>query len=88
MATTTIRVSLATRDLLNQLARATGASAQQVLEAALHEYRRRQFLESLNNAYALAHAESVDRAAEDAEQRMWDTTLLDGLPEQEDWHES
>lgn len=88
MATTTIRVSLETRDLLHQLARATGASTQQVLEAALREYRRRQFLESLNSAYALAAAGSADRVAEDAEQSAWDNTLLDGLPEKEAWHES
>lgn len=85
MPTTTIRVSTETRELLNQLARAEGTSMQQVLEAALGQYRRRQFLEALNAAYAAARAPTGGAA--DAEAAPWDNTLLDGLDPQEEWRE-
>lgn len=82
MATTTIRVSKETRDLLNQLARATGTSVQRVLETALEQYRRRQFLETLNAAYAASQADPQARAEASAEAALWDMTLLDGLDDQ------
>lgn len=88
MATTTIRVSTETRDLLHDLARRTGTSMQQVLEDALKEYRRRQFLEALNAAYLAAQADPVMQAAAAAESVEWDTTLLDGLDAMEEWNES
>jgi predicted transcriptional regulator len=88
MATTTIRVSTDTRDLLNRLARTTGTSMQHVLEAALEQYRRRQFLEALNAAYAAMQADPQAQAEEAEERAWWDTTLLDGVDEGEEWHES
>lgn len=88
MATTTIRVPVETRDLLNRLARTSGTSMQQVLETALEQYRRRQFLEALNTAYAALQADPQAQAEEAAELALWDTTLLDGLDDQEEWHES
>ncbi|MCS6881269.1 MAG: CopG family transcriptional regulator [Oscillochloridaceae bacterium] len=84
MATTTIRVSKETRDLLNQLARAAGTSIQQVLETALEQYRRRQFLESLNVAYAALQADPQAQAEAAAEAALWDVTLLDGLDQEEE----
>ena len=84
MATTTIRVSTETRDLLHQLAQTSGASMQQVLETALHQYRRRQFLEALNTAYAAMRDEPRVQAEEAEELAAWDNTLLDGLEELED----
>lgn len=88
MATTTIRVSAETRDLLHRLARTSGTSMQQVLETALEQYRRRQFLEALNTAYAALRADPQAQAEETAESALWDTTLIDGLDDQEEWHES
>jgi predicted transcriptional regulator len=88
MATTTIRVSTETRDLLNRLARTSGTSMQQVLEAALEQYRRRQFLEALNAAYAAMQADPQAQAEEAEERAVWDTTLADGLDDLEDWNEA
>lgn len=88
MATTTIRVSTETRDLLNDLARRTGISMQQVLEDALKDYRRRQFLEALNAAYLAAQADPAVQAVEAAELAAWDATLLDGLEGMEEWDEA
>ncbi len=62
MPTTTIRVSTEMRDLLNQLARIMETSTQQVLETALEQYRRRQFSEALNTAYAALQANAQAQA--------------------------
>ena len=56
MTTTTIRVSLRTRDLLQELAQTSGSSMQAVLEQALEQYRRQQLLEETNAAYAALRA--------------------------------
>lgn len=88
MPTTTIRVSIETRDLLNDLARRTGTSMQQVLEDALKEFRRRQFLEALNAAYLAAQTDPAVQHEEEAERAEWDMTLLDGLDVMEEWDES
>ncbi len=88
MTTTTIRVSSETRTLLHDLACQAGTSMQQVLEEALAQYRRRQFLEALNAAYAAAPSDPAAHAAAESERAAWDTTLLDGLDERETWHES
>ena len=79
MTTTTIRVSTETRNLLNRLAQSTGTSMQQVLEEALEQYRRQQFLEALNAAYATMRAEPQLHREEAEELALWDATLLDGI---------
>ena len=56
MATTTIRVSLRARDLLQELAQTSGSSRQAVLEQALEQYRRQQLLEATNAADAALRA--------------------------------
>jgi predicted transcriptional regulator len=56
MATTTIRISLRARDVLQELARTSGSSMQAVLEQALEQYRRQQLLEATNAAYAALRA--------------------------------
>nr|WP_052294990.1 hypothetical protein [Oscillochloris trichoides] len=88
MSTTTIRVSLETRNLLHNLAHQAGTSMQQVLEDALDHYRRRQYLEALNAAYWAAQTDPAAHAEEQAELAAWDATLLDGLDPLEAWHES
>ena len=56
MATTTIRVSLRARELLQELTQTSGSSMQAVLEQALEQYRRQQLLEATNAAYAALRA--------------------------------
>lgn len=58
---------------------------QQILEVALEQYRRRQFLEALNAAYAAMHADPKAQAEEAEELALWDTTLADGLDDLEPW---
>jgi len=79
MTTTTIRVSLRTRDLLQELAQTSGCSMQTVLEHALEQYRRQQLLEATNTAYATLRANPEAWADLEHERLAWDQTLSDGL---------
>jgi predicted transcriptional regulator len=80
--TTTIRVSRQTHKKLNDLARASGQSAQAVMDAALELYRREQLLYATNEAYAALREQPEAWGAMEAERRAWDATLDDGLPEE------
>ena len=81
MTTTTIRVSLRTRDLLQELAQTAGSSMQAVLEQALEQYRRQQLLDATNAAYATLRAKPEAWADLEQERLAWDQTLADGLEE-------
>ncbi len=81
MTTTTIRVSMHTHDLLQELARQSGKSIQSVLEQALEQYRRQQLLEETNAAYAALQANAEAWAELERERMDWDQTLADGLEE-------
>ena len=52
MASTTVRVSEHTHELLRKLAASTGEPLQKVLERAVEHYRREQFFVELDAAYA------------------------------------
>ena len=77
--TTTIRVSIRTRDLLQQLAHQSGGSMQSVLEQALEQYRRHQLLEATNAAYMALRTDQDAWADLERERLDWDQTLADGL---------
>lgn len=79
MSTTTIRVTMETRDLLSELAHTTGLSMQAILERALEAYRRQQMLSALNDAYAAVRADDEAWRALEEERTEWDVTLADGL---------
>ena len=78
-STTTIRVAMQTRDLLQELAQRSGVSMQSILEDALERYRRQQLLEATNAAYAVLHTDAEAWADLEYERRAWDQTLADGL---------
>jgi predicted transcriptional regulator len=79
MTTTTIRVALHTRELLQDLAQRSGVSMQSVLEIALEQYRRQQLLEATNAAYATLQADASGWADVQHERHDWEKTLADGL---------
>jgi predicted transcriptional regulator len=81
MAGTTIRVSLPTRDLLEELARTSGSSMQAVLEQAVEQYRRQLLLEATNAAYAALRATPEAHANLEQERLAWEQALADGLEE-------
>jgi predicted transcriptional regulator len=92
MATTTIRVSLRTRDVLRELAQTSGRSMRAVVEQALEQYRReqagveqaleperrRQLLEATHAAYAALRAAPEAWAALEQERLAWEQTRAPG----------
>ena len=82
MASTTVRVSEETHELLRRLAAATGEPLQKVLERAVENYRRDRFFVELDAAYERLQADPAAWAEELEERALWETTLADGL---DDW---
>jgi predicted transcriptional regulator len=79
MASTTVRVSAETHDVLRKLAAATGEPLERVLERAVESYRREQFYAEFDAAYARLQADPVAWEEELAERAVWEVTLADGL---------
>jgi predicted transcriptional regulator len=79
MSTTTIRVSVRTHEMLQELARTAGASMQEVVERAVELYRRQRILAATNAAYAALQADPAAAQALKEERAVWDVTLADGL---------
>jgi hypothetical protein len=73
--------------LLKELSAAKQEPMQAILEVAVEEYRRRCFLESVNEAYAALRSDDRTWAEMRAEQDQWDKALGDGLPPDDAWTE-
>lgn len=76
---TTVRIAPETHSKLKELAEHIGESMPTVLERAVEAYRRQQFLEEANRAYAALRTDPQAWAEELEERRAWDATLADGL---------
>ena len=87
-ATTTVRVDSRTHATLAALAAETGQSMQTIMAEAVEAYFRRHFVEAANAEYAALQRDNPAAWAElEAETRLWDGTLADGLadlPAEED----
>lgn len=79
MASTTVRVTRRTHELLRELAAATGEPLQQVLEEAVERYRRERFFAELHAAYARLAGDPAAWQEELDERAELDGTLADGL---------
>ncbi len=79
IASTTVRISAETHELLPKLAAATGEPMQRVLERAVENYRREQFYAEFNAAFARLRADPVAWEEELAERALLEGTLADGL---------
>jgi hypothetical protein len=87
MSTPTVRISEASHRILRELAEQTGQTMTEVLDKALDVYRRQVFFEQLNAGYAELRADPEAWAALEAERKLWDATLMDGLDPDERWTE-
>jgi len=87
MSTPTVRISEASHRLLRQMAEQTGQTMLEVLDRALDAYRRKLFFEQMNAGYAELRANPEAWAEVEAERKLWDTTLMDGLDPGERWTE-
>jgi predicted transcriptional regulator len=85
MSEDAIVVSPGARQKLQELAAQTGRPVAEVLERAVEEYHSRQFWEAVNRGYAELRADPAAWAAEEAERRAWEGTLMDGLDPAERW---
>jgi hypothetical protein len=85
MSPPTVPLSEASLRLLKQLVEQTGLSASEVLDRALDAYHRKLFFEQLNAGYAELQADPQEWAALQAERKLWDATLMDGLDPSERW---
>lgn len=85
MATSVVRINEESKESLRLLAKQTGKSMPSVLDKAIEAYRRKRFLKSVNEAYALLRKDPKARTSLQDEQVHWDTTLMDGLDPNENW---
>lgn len=79
MRATTVRVRPETRAVLEELAQSSGASVSEVVDRAVDDLRRRQFLEGLAEDFARLRANPEGWQAELEERNEWECTLADGL---------
>ncbi len=87
MAAPTVPISEVSYQLLKQLAERTGQTTMDLLDQALETYRRKLFFDQVNAGYAALRADPQAWAEHQAEQQMWDATLMDGLEAGERWTE-
>jgi predicted transcriptional regulator len=81
MVSTTVRITDEMRATLRQLAEEEHETMQAILARALERYRRERMFERADEVYAAMTAE--EWAEEEAERALWDTTLMDGLEDDE-----
>lgn len=62
---------------LTELAKAMGEPMEMVLEHAVEDYRRRDFLDDLNADFAALRNDPWAREEEQRERKAWDVTLAD-----------
>ncbi|MDQ3801440.1 MAG: type II toxin-antitoxin system VapB family antitoxin [Acidobacteriota bacterium] len=79
MAGMQVRISEATHQLLRSLASQAGESMQEVVEKAVEHYRRKAFLEGLNDDFRNLRENQAAWQDEEEERGLWDNTLQDGL---------
>ena len=83
MPSTTVRLNVDSWETLRRIAKESGRPLQEILAEAIEQYRRKVFLEQANTEYAALRAQPEGWAEELAERRPWESTLLDGLEDDE-----
>jgi hypothetical protein len=73
--------------MLEELARWSGETPAAALERAVKERYDRAFWEAVNTGYAALQADGAAWAEEQAERKLWESTLADGLDPAERWGE-
>ncbi len=79
MAGTQVRVSNSTHQTLRNLSMEVGESMQTIIEQAVEQYRRRRFLEGLNQDFKALKEDTQSWQEELEERQLWDKTSLDGV---------
>ena len=79
MATSSVRVRPDTRAKLQELAKESGQSVADVVDAAIDAYRRRRFLLGLAADFAALRSDPQAWSQELQERAEWEVTLGDNL---------
>jgi hypothetical protein len=79
MASDTVRIRASTHDKLKELAERSGRSMPEVLDEAVEAYRRQQFLEEVNRAFAALRSDPEAWREEQEERSAWEATIADDL---------
>jgi len=74
-----VRVGKKTHELIRMLSAQENKSMQEIIERAIEDYRRRQFLEGLNSDFQALSDDPRAQKEHDKEMALWDHTLHDGL---------
>jgi hypothetical protein len=82
-----VRISERSQKILKELAAGEGKSMQEMLDSIIEERRRKKILEAANTAYAALRSNPAAWEEEIKERKAWDSTLMDGLDEDEQWNE-
>ena len=86
MSSAVVRIGLASRKTLREIAARTGRPMQSILDEAVERYRRQRFLEEVNAAYASLGRDPAASEAVRKEREAWEATLADGLDPGERWN--
>jgi hypothetical protein len=82
MASTNVRISSTSHEILRRLAREEKQPMQVILDKAVERYRRARFLNSANADFAALRNNSGAWKEVLAERRLWETTAADGLEDE------
>jgi hypothetical protein len=85
MAGFMVRIGERAHSTLRALALRDHQPMSAVLDRALEAYRRQRMLEDLNAAYGRLRQDAAEWTEVEAERRLWDGTLSDGLEAGESW---
>jgi hypothetical protein len=85
MAETSISISETTLRRLQELASWAGVSVDEALDQAVKDQYDRKFWDAVNAGYAALRADPAAWAEVEAERKLWDGTLMDGLDPSERW---
>lgn len=65
--------------IVEELAAEIGMLPQEIVDAAIEEYRRRLILDAANASYARLRADEAAWSVELRERALWETTIGDGI---------
>jgi len=82
MASTNVRISSTSQEILRRLAREEKQPMQVILDKAVERYRRARFLNGANADFTALRNNSGAWKEVLAERRLWETTAADGLEDE------
>jgi hypothetical protein len=82
----TVTLNAKTEKTLSKLVESEGIAPEVLLDRAVEQYRRSDFIRRANESVAMLRADPDAWAEELSERKEWDSALMDGL-EKDEWVE-